>query len=46
MNWVLKSRHASYRLYSGSDGKSFMVDNNGRSFPVMKKIPRYIKLVN
>lgn len=29
----------AYRLYSGSDGKSFMVDNNGRSFLVMKKSP-------
>ncbi|MDI3537779.1 MAG: hypothetical protein PWP30_2261 [Eubacteriaceae bacterium] len=34
-----------YRRYTDSDGKSYLVDENGQSFPLQKPIPRYLKLV-
>lgn len=34
-----------YRQYTEEDGTAFMVDEEGRSFPVMKKRPRHIKLM-
>ncbi|MBC3887255.1 hypothetical protein GH810_02890 [Acetobacterium paludosum] len=36
----------TFRKYENDTGQNFMIDEDGRSFPVTKKTPRYIKLVN
>jgi len=35
----------TFRKYENDDGQSFMVDEDGRSFPVKKPVPRHLKLV-
>lgn len=34
-----------YRRYTEEDGTAFMIDGEGRSFPVKKPVPRHLKLV-
>lgn len=36
----------TFRKYENDTGQSFMIGEDGRSFPVAKKTPRYIKLMN
>ncbi|KNZ41450.1 hypothetical protein AKG39_11820 [Acetobacterium bakii] len=33
-----------YRAYTDNKGKSFLLDENGKSIPVIKRLPRYLKL--
>lgn len=34
-----------YRMHTSPDGKQYMMDESGRSTPVKKKRPRYLKLI-
>lgn len=36
----------TFRKYETDDGQTFMIGEDGRSFPVKKPVPRYLKLVN
>lgn len=36
----------TFRKYENDDGKTFMIGEDGRSFPVKKPVPRHLKLVN
>lgn len=36
----------TFRKYETDDGQTFMIGEDGRSFPVKKPVPRHLKLVN
>ncbi len=36
----------TFRKYETDDGQTFMIGDDGRSFPVKKPVPRHLKLVN
>jgi hypothetical protein len=36
----------TFRKYETDDGQTFMIDDDGRSFPAKKPAPRHLKLVN
>lgn len=36
----------TFRKYETDDGQTFMIGEDGQSFPVKKPVPRHLKLVN
>lgn len=43
--WAIENQIPLYRMHTDDNGKQFMTDENGRSFPVKKQRPKYLTLV-
>lgn len=43
--WAAENGIRTYTMHSTSDGKQYVVDENGRSMPIKKKRPKHLKLV-
>ncbi|MEK5414470.1 hypothetical protein [Paenibacillus sp. FSL L8-0708] len=43
--WAAENGIPMYRQHTASNGKEYMVDSNGRSFPLQKPRPKHLKIV-